>query len=296
MRHRRNIPWVPLGSFALALLISMVGSSPTRALGRAAGGTTACQHTFTKDIPGEKCVDSETNHITDNPPVCVDAAPPSGTKWYTHITGKDAQYLVSIVASGAANNGANLGPTSEGLVDASKTLSGTMPCTPCHDISASAVGTATAVVRMGHPKLPFDFTIASCISTVNVTRNSDCGGPNDTKSAVAYTVVFRFVRPGLDPGEHELGYYLTGSPGALVIENAEPVNNNPDQYACRGIASLSTAFGSIAKDASVTFHGHSQIISVRAPFNNGQGGDSGAQAAGRLGDLSLVDIKDVIGD
>jgi hypothetical protein len=300
MAQRISIPWISLGSFGLAILLSMLGGPTPRAAGRSAGGATACKHTFTKKIPSEQCLDSETNHVADNPAACVDAPPLGGTKWYSKIEGPGEQgvYVVSAVASGAANDGTNLGPADEAFVDANKTLSGTMPCTPCHTTTSSVYGVATATTRMGHPKLPFDFTYGSCIATVNVTRSHDCGGPSDAKSSIAYTMVFRTITPGLRPGEREIGFYISGPPGALQIEDAEPVQNNPDQYACRGQASLANSQGSIAQNASVTFQGHGQILIVRAPFTKGnpQDGTTGAMAAGRLGDLTLVDTDDSIGD
>lgn len=298
MNQKSRIPWIPLASFTLAVLIANLGGPAARALGRSAGSSTGCKHTFTKNIPGPACLDSETNRAADKPTACTDAPPPGGTKWYSQIEGPDAQgvYIVSAIASGAANDGTNLGPTSETLVDARKDLTGTMPCTPCHDITASAFGTATSTLRMGHPRLPFDFTVGSCISTVNVTRSSDCNGPNGAQSAIAYIIVMRFLGLSFGRVEEEIGFQITGAPGDLTVDDANPVTNNPDQYTCNAKAVLRAATGGIATNASVTFQGHAQVLVVRAPMTAGQDGTTSAMAAGRLGDLSLVDTTETIGD
>jgi hypothetical protein len=230
----------------------------------------------------------------DAPAACVDAAPAKGTKWYNEI-GIDPQgvYIVSTVASAAAKNGGLLGPTPQTQIDASKTLSGAMPCTPCHGTTCGAQAVATAVARLGHASLPFDFTVSNSISTVTVTRSIDCTGPSDSKTSFAYMIAIRFVFPALPPGERTTGFVLTGSPGHIKPGQLRPVGNNSDQFACTSTASLDLALGSIAQNANVTFQGRAQILGLKAAItNNPLDADSGAQAAGRLGSMTLVDVLD----
>ncbi len=73
------IPWIPAVSFALAILLSFAAGPARRAIGRGSGRTTACNHTFTANIPQQKCLESETSKSPDAPANCQNVVPSGGS-------------------------------------------------------------------------------------------------------------------------------------------------------------------------------------------------------------------------